>query len=65
MATLKNVIVLQKEGNEEFWSGLKLLCQYHPEFSYEYIKSKKFPFEYKGWYFRKEVVNGLAKELER
>ncbi|WP_375585976.1 hypothetical protein [Cyclobacterium xiamenense] len=60
----KNVIIIRNENREEFWSGLKLLCRYHPEFSYEYIKSKKFPFEYKGWYFRKEVVNGVAREMD-
>ena len=45
---------------EEFWSNLKLLCENHPEFSYDYIKSKKFPFEYKGWDFRKVEVNRMT-----
>lgn len=60
MSTFRNVIVLKHEESEEFWSNLKLLCENHPEFSYEYIKSKKFPFDYKGWSFRKLEVNSLT-----
>lgn len=57
MGSFRNIIVIRKEGHEEFWSNLKLLCKHHPEFSYEYIKSWKFPFDYKGWSFRKAEVN--------
>jgi hypothetical protein len=59
MGSFRNIIVIKTDGKEEFWSNLKLLCEHHPEFSYEYIKSKKFPFEYKDWSFRKVEVNKL------
>jgi hypothetical protein len=60
MGTYRNIIVIQKDGKEEHWSNLKLLCDNHPEFSYGYIKPWKFPFEYKGWSFRKFEVNSLT-----
>jgi len=57
MGTFRKVIVLEREDKQEFWSNLKLLCAHHPNFSYEYIKSRKFPFDYKEWHFRKVEVN--------
>lgn len=56
-ATMINIIILSKGEIREYWSSLVLLCEAHPEFSYHYIKRNKFPFEYKGWRFEKEVIN--------
>lgn len=65
MGTYRNIIIIKTAGKEEFWSNLKLLCENHPQFSYDYIKSKKFPFEYKGWDFRKVEVNRVTNEFPK
>lgn len=65
MGTYRNIILIQNGEIEEYWSNLKLLCDNHSEFSYEYIKSKKFPFEYKGWEFQKFEVNKVSEENEQ
>ena len=58
--THQNIIILQNTGTKiwvdktpEAWGSLTDLCRHHPEFSYEYIKKFKFPFEYKGYAFYK------------
>jgi len=48
-----NVIILRKDDQYECWGQLVELCKYHKEFSYNYIKGLKFPFEYKGYTFFK------------
>jgi hypothetical protein len=50
---MKYIILLEKDGIKESWGSLTNLCEAHPDFSYEYIKSWKFPFKYKGWNFSK------------
>lgn len=62
-ASLKNIIVLSQGEKREFWTSLVLLCEAHLEFSYHYIKKYKFPFEYKGWWFEKELVNVKKEEV--
>ena len=49
----KNVIIMQQDDQVEVWGCITKICIAHPDFSYHYIKSKKFPFEYKGWKFIK------------
>lgn len=48
-----NIIILRKGETIETWGTLTEICEVHPEFSYHYLKGKKFPFEYKGWSFIK------------
>jgi hypothetical protein len=54
---IKNVIVLTKEGKKEAWGSLTQACKEHPEFQYPTIKSKKYPFEHKGFKFEKLKYN--------
>ena len=51
------VIVIQREDYQEVWGRLTKICKAHPEFSYHYLKGKKYPFEYKGWSFKKLKYN--------
>jgi len=41
----------------EVFTTLTKLCEKHLDFKYSYLKSKKFPFTYKGWTFYKIEVN--------
>ena len=54
---LTNVIVMQKEDEVEVWGCVTRLCLVHTNFSYHYLKGKKFPFNYKGWEFKKVKYN--------
>jgi hypothetical protein len=50
---MKHIIVLIKDDQLEAWGCMTELCAAHESFSYAYLKSKKFPFDYKGHQFRK------------
>tara|TARA_R100001530_G_scaffold132868_1_gene105652 strand:- start:1757 stop:1924 length:168 start_codon:yes stop_codon:yes gene_type:complete len=41
----------------EAWSTLKGVAASSPKFSYSTMKSKTFPFKYKGFNFRKLTIN--------
>jgi hypothetical protein len=50
---MKNVIVLINEENSkkiECWGSLKKVCDEY-RYSYNWLKTKKMPFSYKGWCF--------------
>lgn len=51
----KNIVVLSKDGKRECWGSLKEICEEHKDhkFSYNYLKSKSYPFEYKGFTFER------------
>lgn len=49
----QNVIVIWSEDALEVWGTITDLAEAHPDFSYSTLKSKKFPFTYKGWRFVK------------
>ncbi len=55
-----NIIILVSGDKYEAWGSLTEVCQFHPEFSYDYIKKLKFPFEYKEWKFLKVPFRTLA-----
>ena len=62
MAERKNVTVitnLKDTEQTESWGSLVKLCSFHPEFNYHSLKGKKFPFNYKGWEFKKVKFNRL------
>jgi hypothetical protein len=52
---MKSVIIVKKGEDLEAWGSLTELCDNHKEnkFSYNYLKGLKFPFDYKGFSFRK------------
>lgn len=50
---MKKVIIIIKEDEVIPSGSLTAICENNPLFSYHYLKGKKFPFEYKGWSFRK------------
>ena len=54
---IKNVIILQFEDKIEAWGSLTKLCKAHPELSYNYLKSKNYPFKSKGFSFKKIKYN--------
>ena len=54
---LTNVIVMQKDDEVEVSGCITRICLAHPEFSYHYLKGLKFPFNYKGWSFKKVKYN--------
>jgi hypothetical protein len=52
----KTVIIIENDEHVECWGSLKRLCDPdngHSNFSYHFLKRKKFPFLYKGWKFYK------------
>lgn len=51
------MIHLSQGEKAELWSSLTKLCRCHEDFSYYYLKRKKFPFEYKGWNFKRIKPN--------
>jgi len=48
---------MQKDDEVEVWGCVTRLCLVHTGFSYHYLKGKKFPFNYKGWEFKKVKYN--------
>jgi len=50
------MIVLQKNYEIELYTTLKSVVKFHKEFSYYYLRGLKFPFEYKGYSFKKMKV---------
>jgi len=46
---IKNVIIVKKDEQLEAWGSLTDACKNHPEMQYHTIKSKKYPFEHKGF----------------
>ncbi len=52
---MKYVIIMQKEDQVEAWKSVTRLCDKY-KFSYHYMKRLKFPFNYKGYSFRKELI---------
>ena len=44
---------------QEAWGSLTELCRAH-EWSYNYLKRKKLPFEYKGWLINRVPFKALA-----
>lgn len=50
---IKNVIIIQRDDEIEVYGCLTKICFAHKDFSYHFLKGKKFPFEYKGWEFKK------------
>lgn len=61
--TRDNIIILtDKEGNQEAWGSLTEICRQHG-YSYNYLKSKKMPFEYKTLKFNKVPFRALNKKL--
>jgi hypothetical protein len=49
-----NIIILSQNGELEPWGSLTDLCENRPDLSYSYLKSKSFPFDYKGINFQKK-----------
>jgi hypothetical protein len=49
----QSVIIIESDEHVECWGSLMKICDAHKEFSYLYIRKKKFPFLYKGWKFYK------------
>lgn len=58
---MKNIIVLIKlvDLETETWGSLTELCKAH-EWSYNYLKRQKLPFEYKGWLIKRVPFKALA-----
>ena len=53
-----NIIILTDKESHEAWGSLTELCDAH-EFSYNYLKRLKFPFQYKGLDFIKVPFRSL------
>lgn len=49
---MKNAVVLIYGDEIEVWGSLTKACEAH-SFSYNFLKKKKFPFQYKGIKFKK------------
>lgn len=57
----KNVIILTKNDTIEAYTSLVGVCQLY-EWSYNYLKKKKFPFQYKDWKIHKIEVTSIIKD---
>lgn len=60
--TIANIIILTDGTNQEAWGSLTEICRTHG-FSYNYLKSKKMPFVYKGVHFNKVPFRKQNKKL--
>ncbi len=59
------IILINKDLDlMEAWGSLTEICKMHKEFSYNYLKKKKFPFEYKEWEFKKVPFRTLASKTD-
>lgn len=56
-----NIIILKKGDIYETWGSLTEITDVHPELSYSYLKSKKYPFKSKGYEFIKVPYRQLNK----
>lgn len=54
---MRTIIVLTKDDSIEVFTALTKICNIHKEFKYNYIKTLKFPFTYKGYKFQKLNLN--------
>jgi len=55
----KQVIVLTKENQLQVWGTITQCCKENEDFSYWTLSARKFPFDYKGWKFRKVFYNSI------
>jgi len=55
---MKTVILISKDGGTAVYKTLSAACRANDNFSYHYLKSKKFPFTYKGYTFIKSKIYG-------
>ena len=53
----RKAIVLSKDGLIEVYGSITRLCDYHKDIKLNTVKSKKFPFFYKGYKFQKFNIN--------
>lgn len=55
----RNYIIIEQDQHIEVYTGLKKVCNMHPEFVYNTLRahSTRYPFKYKGWTFYKVEVN--------
>lgn len=71
-----NIIIIQKDGVTEAWGSLTDMCgvdmpggkiirngRNHQEFSYNTLKSWKYPYTYKGWRFIKIPFRTMAQDM--
>jgi len=52
----KRLIVAYKDKEVLTDTSLTKLCKQNTNFNYGYLKSKKYPFTYKGWQFEKRKI---------
>lgn len=53
---MKTVIVITKDESVDVYGTLTAVCRDYKQFSYHCLKSKKFPFTYKGMRFYKNKI---------
>lgn len=56
---MRKVIVISKGNMFEMWTTLTKMCKAHPEFSYPYLKNRRYPYEYKGLKFEIKHMNEI------
>ena len=49
-----------KGDQVEAWGSITQLCKAHPDIKYRAVNTKKFPFEHKGYLFKKVVYNSVC-----
>lgn len=54
----KRVIILSRGDEVDAYGSLTEICRKNKDFSYHYLKSKKYPFSYKGWEFNRVGYHG-------
>lgn len=63
----ENVIIITDGKEHEVWGGLSELCREHG-ISHNYLKTKKYPFTYRGILFKRVVFrskNGLVFPMKK
>lgn len=61
--TIQRIIILTDGAEQEAWGSLTEICRRHG-WSYNYLKSKKMPFDYRGVHFNRVEFRALNKKLQ-
>lgn len=54
---MRKVITITKNDTVEVYGSITRMCKQHPEFAFNTIKAKKFPFFHQGFKIQKFYLN--------
>lgn len=63
MSAATNIIIVSKDQEQEAWGSLTEICRVYG-WSYNYLKTKKMPFEYRGVRINRVPFRAKNRDLE-